>query len=222
MKKIFLLIILLVVGCAQVKDFKYGIKQINNINAKYNATMEEYPKTTSQINLMLSEYGELKNLKLEKGQEPFNYIINYRILNLEAEKLYAEGKKYGETGTTKDGFGCKQRPFVIESVSFRNRSALKGFEAVDLLRELVNKYPEEAGLANLSLKNALFLNATFYQISREARTDSNVINNFCPKNVTLEVYQQEFRKKANFSEDFISNLSYEKAVDIWKEIRGFS
>jgi hypothetical protein len=223
MKKIFLVIVLIfIVGCVQAKDFNFGIKQINALNSKYNTTMENYPKSINEINLMVDDYNELKKLQLENGQKPFNFVINYRILNLEAERLYIEGQKYGFAGTTKDGFGCKSRPLIIESASLRNKSALKGFEAVDLLREFVDKYPKESKLIGLSAKNALFLNATFYQISTEARRDSNIINHFCPQNGTLVLYKKELKSKTNLSNDFINNLTYEQAVPIWKKIRGFN
>lgn len=220
---IFLIVILLfIVSCTQTKDFNYGIKQINSLNSKYNTTMEAYPKNIKQIDLMLNDLAELKKIKLEASQEPFNYIIDYRILNLEAEKLYIGGQKYGNAGTTKNGFGCKSRPLIIESVHLRNSSALKGFDAAHLLIEFVGKYPKEAGSAGLSFKNALFLNATFYRISKDARQDSSIINRFCPENVTLEIYQQEFRKEASLSKDFIDGLSYEEAVGIWKGRRGLN
>lgn len=203
-----------------MKDFKYGIKEINKINSKFNTTIESYPKSTKEIDNMLADFVILKSMTLEKDQKPFDYVIRYRIVNLEAEKLYIEGFKYGDSSTTKKGFACKPRPLITESVVLRNKSALKGFEAVDLLREFVSKYPNHAELANLSSKNALFLNATYYQIEKEARRDSNIINNFCPKNVTLELYQQEFRKKTNYSEEYITSLSFEDAVKIWKNLRG--
>jgi hypothetical protein len=184
--------------------------------------METSPNSIQKIDSMITDFQELKKTQLESGQEPFTYVIDYRILNLEAEKFYIESQKYGSAGTTKDGFGCKTRPLILESVYLRNSSALKGFEAVELLREFIGKYQEEAAIANFSAKNALFLNATFYQISRGARSDSNTINNFCPQNETLELYKDEIRKKTNLSEDFIKNIAYEEAVKIWKEIRGFS
>ena len=224
LKRIFLPIVLAVIlvisGCVQPKNFGYGLKQVNSLNSKYNVTMETYPKTMQKISLMLNDFGELKKLQLETGQEPFGYIVDYRILNLEAEKLYIESQKYGSAGTTKDGFGCKTRPLITESVALRNVSALKGFEAAGLIKEFVGKYPKEAESAGFSLKNALFLNASFYEISKEAARDSRVINNFCPQNVTLELYQEEFRKKTNLSEDTIKKMSYEEAVKIWKKIRG--
>lgn len=83
----------------------------------------------------------------------------------------------------------------------------------------MEKFPEEAAFGNLSEKNALFTNATFYEISRAARRDSNIINNFCPANLTLEIYQEEFRKKTNLSEEEIKALTYERAVVIWKKVR---
>lgn len=221
MKKILLIIVLaLLFGCAQAKDFNYGIGEINKINSEYNVTMETYPKHLKQIDSMANELKKLKSLNLETGQEPLNYLIDYRLLNLEAEKLYIFGQKYGGTGTTKGGFGCKSRPLILESVSYGNKSALKGFEAVDLLMEFDDKYPKEANSVGLSYKNALFLNATFYEMSKNARADSNTINRFCPANVTLELYRQEFRKKTNLSEEFISSLTYDAAVPIWKEVRG--
>ena len=184
--------------------------------------METYPRHLKQIDSMGNELKELKKIKLDTGQESLNYLIDYRLLNLEVEKLFIFGQKYGDSGFTKNGFGCKSRPLVIESAALRNSSALKGFEAVDLLREFVNKYPKEAKSVGLSNKNALFLNATFYQIYGEAVADSNVINYFCSKNETLESYQRQFRRETNLSNDFISNLTYEQAVPIWKSLGGIS
>ena len=219
-KILFIFILFFIAGCSQAKDFDYGVRQINGINYKYNTTMETYPKHLKQIDSMSNDLKELKKIKLEAGQEPFNYIIGYRLLNLEVEKLFIFGQKYGESGTTKNGFGCKSRPLVIESAALRNRSALKGFEAVNLIREFVDKYPKEANSVGLSFKSALFLNATFYQISKEAIGDSNIIRYFCSENETLESYKREFRGETNLSEDFISSLTYEQAVPIWKKLNG--
>lgn len=222
--KIAYLVIALVfiAGCAQANDFAYGMKKVNDVNLKYNTTMETYPKNIEQINFMLNDFAELKKLQLDSGQEQLNYVIDYRILNLEAEKLYIEGQRHGAAGTTRDGFGCKSRPIILESARLRNKSASKGFESVDLVREFAGRHPKESGLAGLSSKNALFLNATFYGIAQEANRDVRIINYFCPENVTLEIYQQDFRKRTNLSEDFIKNLDYDGAVKIWKNLRGIN
>lgn len=207
-------------GCAQ-QDFEYGLEKLNEINSRYNTTIETYPKSIAHIDLMMKDLDNLKNLQLQNGQKSFDYLIRYRILNLEAERLFMESQKHGFNDLAKTGFGCKPRPLILESVALRNQSAQKGFEAVSLLRELINKYPEDAKTAGLSNKNALFLNASFYDVSRIARSDSNIINRFCPQNVTLELYKEEFMKRTNLSEEHINNLTYDKAVAIWKKIREF-
>jgi hypothetical protein len=216
------LAVMVLLGCSQTKNFDYGVKQINLINSRYKTTMHTYPADLNAIDQMINEYKELKKIELERDNEQFNYVVDYRILNLEAERFHILGNKYGSSGSTKDGFGCKQRPIVTESVYLRNQSAFKGFEAVGLLNNFVSKHKEYADRVNLSAKQALFLNATFFEVHREARRDSGIINNFCSWNVTLEIYAREFRKKTNFSEDFIRNLTYEKAVSIWKELNGIS
>ena len=214
-------VMMLLAACAPGKDFKYGIEQLNIINSKYGTTMSTYPDTTGKMDLMIGELSNLKNLNLNSGQQPLNYIVDYRILDLEAEKLYSESQKFGNAGTTKSGFSCKPRPLVLESASLRNQAALKAFEAVDVLRKLIREYPEDASSINLSEKNALFLNATFYQIEKDAKNDISVINRFCPENATLGFYMQEFKSKKLMSDEEISRLTYKDAVVIWKEERGF-
>ena len=207
-------------GCAQ-QDFEYGLEKLNEVNSRYNTTIETYPKSAAQIGLMMKDMDNLKNLQLQNGQEPFDILIRYRILNLEAERLFVESQKHGFYDLAKTGFGCKPRPLIIESVALRNQSAQKGFEAVALLREFINEYPEDANTAGFSNKNALFLNASFYEISRIARSDSSIINRFCPQNVTLELYREEFMKRTDLNEEYINNLTYDEAVVIWKKIRKF-
>ncbi len=221
MKKIFFLVLMaLLAGCAQ-QDFEYGLEKLNEVNSRYNTTIETYPKSAAQIELMMKDLDNLKNLQLQNGQKSFDYLIRYRILNLEAERLFMESQKHGFYDLAKTGFGCKPRPLVIESAALRNQSAQKGFEAVSMLREFIDEDPEDAKAAGLSHKNVLFLNASFYDVSRIARSDSNIINRFCPQNVTLELYREEFKKRTNLSEEYINNLTYDKAVVIWKKIREF-
>ena len=214
-----MIVLIFVSSCGQTKDFSYGARQIFELNSKYDTTMETYPKSAQKIDLMINDFKELRKIQLDTENQPFDYAIDYRILNLEAEKLYIEGQKYGDSGTTNGGFGCKSRPFITESVFLRNSSALKGFEAVDILDVFIRDYPKNALMMNLSLKKSLFLNATFYRISKEAKKDSSIINSFCPQNVTLDLYRQEIKKTTNLSEDEISKLTYEEALTIWKKLR---
>lgn len=220
MKKIFfLLLLVLLAGCVQ-QGFEYGLVKVNEINSRYNTTIETYPASTDKISLMIGELEGLKNLQLQSGQKSFDYLVRYRILNLEAERLFKESQKHGFYDLARTGFGCKSRPLILESAALRNQSAQRGFEAAGLLMELINQYPKDAKAAGLSNKNAMFLNASFHEVSRIAGSDSSIISRFCPKNETLELYKEELRKRTDLGEDYINNLDYETAVEIWKKVRG--
>ena len=215
--------LIFIASCSNAKDFGYGLKQINTVNSRYNTTIETYPQETKDVELMIHDFTELKKVSLDKDQKQFEIIIDFRLLNLEAEEFYRiDALKYGDLGTTKTGFGCTLRPLITESVALRNASALKGFESVALLKVFIDDYPKESKLSNLSYKNVLFINATFYSRYHDARQDSDIINNFCPENVTLEIYRQQFLKYTSHSKEYINSLSYEQAVKIWKELRGIS
>lgn len=221
MKKIMLVVLLVLIGgCVKTKDFSYGLSQMNAINLKYCITPNSYPADTSQIDAIINSYTELKELKLDKDQEAFDEFVDYRLLTLESDKQFIYSLKYGRSGTTKNGFGCKMRPLIIETVKFKNDSALRGFEAVSKLKGFIDKYQQNSNLANLSQKDVMFFNASFYELSKDANRDSGTINHFCPENVTLEIYQQGFRKIENLSEEYISNITYEQAVKLWKQTNG--
>ena len=226
MKKVLLnavFVFLLVAGCAQVKDFSYGLEQIKGVDAKYGTNISNYPADIQQAGYLSGDLEKIRDINLDKGQEQFGQIVDYRLLALDAHGDFVnDAVNYGVSGTTEDGFGCKQRPLIIESVALRNSSAQKGFKAVSLLRNFVDKYPEEAKKAGVSYKDSLFMNATFYEIARKARSDSSIINRFCPQNVTLELYREEFKKATNLSEEYIKGLDYADAVVIWKKLRGIN
>ena len=218
MKKMILIgLLLLIAGCSQAKDFSYGISRMEEINSKYNATFDSYPADAGKINLMIDSYKELKNLNLGKDQESFNLFVDYQILNLEAEKYFIKSLKYGDVGTTKYGFSCRSRPIIIETAASKNASAAVGFEAVSKLKDFIEKYPEKANSLNLSQKNVVFLNSTYYELSKDANTDSDTINGFCPEDIALESYKSWFRKNTDLSDEYINKLDYNTAVSIWKK-----
>lgn len=194
----FTVLVIALAGCAalQKKDLSYGIGQINKLNAKYGVTMASSPDTMEKIGSFVDELNELKKNKIESGQEPFDALIEFRIHNLEADRYFMENKlKYGERGTTINGFGCKGRHRILNSSGIRIMSASEGFKAVERAYELIEKYPEESKIAGLSMKDALFLNATFYEIDRQAKRDQRLIENFCPEETYQEIIRQEELKK---------------------------
>jgi len=222
LKKILLVVLLcLLAGCAKSKDFSYGLGQMDAVNSKYNITYSSYPADVNQIDVIINSYKGLKSLKLDTGREAFDEFVDYQLLTFESDKQFVNGLKYGDAGTTKYGFGCKIRPLIIETVKFKNESATKGFEAITKLKDFVDKYPQNSKLTNLSQKDVMFLNASFYELSKDANRDSETINYFCPENITLEIYKSGFKKTENLSDEYINGLNYEQAVKLWKKIEGF-
>ncbi len=217
------LVLIFIVGCAQdAKNFEYGLGKLNEIDSKYNVTMDSVPTGQKETSLMISELEILGEEKLESGQEAFDSLLIYRTASIEAAQIYAKGASFGAKGTTKDGFGCKDRPFVIESGQLRNSSAQKGFEAVSALWNLVEKYPREANASGLTGKNAVLMNGTFYKIYLDARSDIITIKNMCTENRTLEIYKDYLNKYTNLSDEYINNLDYGQAVIEYKDSLGLA
>ena len=196
-----LLSIFILASCSEKHNFEYGLKRINKLNSKYNSTMDTYPFTIDVLKKLAAELGDLRYLKLEAGQEAFDNILDYRLHNTAANMLYIESQKYGLVGTTKEGFGCKSRPIIIESSGLRNESAKEGFKAVDNLNILLDKFPEESAKANLTRKGSLFLNVTYVVLFNDANKDRRIIDHFCPENVTLELLKQELLKNKESGEN---------------------
>jgi hypothetical protein len=220
LKKILIVLaLLLIIGCTEKSlDFEHGLGLINEIDLKFGTNLQTFPKDIKNLDTMADNLKSLKKIKLDSGQEPFEMIVDFKLLNLQAGKLFIQGNKYGSTGYTKDGFACKPRPLIIESASLRRESANTGYAAVGLGWDILSEFPNEAELAGLNQRDIVFLNGTFFRFYEEASKDISTINPRCPESKSLEFYKQEFRKKLNFSEEYINELSYEKAVPIWKEL----
>ena len=215
-----IIFLLLAAGCAPRTDFSSGIAELEKINGKHNATMDTFPHSLGGMGAIISEVKQLKGMKLGSGQEQFDFAVDFRIKLLEAEKLFINGSSFGDSGTTVDGFSCKQRPVILESAGLRNRSAIKGFEAVSILSEFTSKYPAESAQLGLDRKRAFFLNASFFKIDQDASKDSRAINQFCPESRVLELFREDIRKKTNLSADYINNMGYTEALEAWKKLRG--
>ena len=223
MKRLILLSLLLILlsliaGCIQSKSFSYGLNQIELVNSRYNITFDSYPGNINQLSSAIGAYRELKNIKLDKDNEAFALFLDYQLLSLESDLQFVNSLKYGDYGTTKKGFGCKMRPLVIETAKFRNDSANLGFEAAGKLKEFIDLYPKKSKLVSLSQKNIVFLNASFYEMSKDADSDSSTINGSCPENLTLEIYKRQFKRDTNLSDEYINSLNYIQAVKLWKQI----
>ena len=140
---VLILICLLLISCTRPMNFKDGLLEFNSIMQKHSSTFDKLPNATKELETLKFELKAI-NQDLTTGKEPFKYLIDYTKLLLESEELKIRGESYGSIGKASDGFGCKQRPLIMESATFRNNSAQKGFESLKVLQDFQEKYPTEA------------------------------------------------------------------------------
>ena len=161
-------------------EFENKLEELNRINEKYNTTIYSLPLTIEEDKSLLEELNDLKN-NIET-KEPFKLLLDFRIKLAESDMFFKEGWKYGRGSTTKYGFGCRGGLPRLRNATFdRNMSSQIGYEAVALMTELIEKYPSEAKIANVTSKHALFLNASFYKEEKDASRDRKLVESACGK-----------------------------------------
>ena len=88
--------------------------------------MKTPPNSTQQINDLLAQIVGFSAAN-QGMPKPLEYLLDFRIKTLEAERLHIEGWQWGRASTTDWGFGCKKGyPIITESARLRNSSAQKG------------------------------------------------------------------------------------------------
>lgn len=175
-----ILSVAVVYGCAASQmNFGQGVKKINELDKKYGSSLKSPPNSTGRMDELVAE---LDDFRAANGNlpEPIKYLVDFRIKFLEAEKLSAEGWKWGKASTTEFGFGCnKGYARIIESAGLRNASASKGSEAVELLQKFIDSYPKEAASLDLSQRDVLSLKASYFKEGEKAARDSRIIRSLC-------------------------------------------
>lgn len=180
---LFLLVI--IYGCTSPIDasFKKGVKRINEINDKFDTNMKTIPDSEEQIDDLLVQLVGF-GVANEDTTKALEYLLDFRIKSLEAEKLHIEGWQWGRGSTTDWGFGCRKGSArVLNSSKIRNSSAYKGYESLEALQLLVDEFPNEAKSVNLTQIDVIFLNAAYKQVEDKAIRDSKIIRGFCKEQI---------------------------------------
>lgn len=176
---VLILGLVVVYGCASSQmTFEKGVKKINELDKKYGSGLKSPPNSTDGITGLAAELNDFKAAN-QNIPEPLKYLVDFRIKFLEAEKLNAEGWQWGKASTTEFGFGCKGYDRILQSSNLRNQSAQKGYEAVSILQEFVDNYPDEAGSLNISQKDVLILKTKYFQVEEKAARDARIIRSLC-------------------------------------------
>lgn len=180
--------LLTIYGCASFSEltgfaaskmtFRQGVKKISEIDEKYGATLKSAPAEVNDVEGLLAQFTGFRTIN--ELSEPLEYLLDFKIKFLEAEKLNLEGWQWGRGSTTDYGFGCRKGyARVKEAARLRNESAQKGYEAVEVLQKFVEQYPKEAKSLNLTQKDVLVLNALYFQIEEKALKDARIIESAC-------------------------------------------
>lgn len=161
------------------REFTTNLKELNELNEKYDTNLYGFPSTIEKDELLLEELNELKNID---ESEPFKLLLDFRIKLVESDIFFKEGWKYGRGSSLKYGFGCRKGlPRLRDATFNRNMSSQIGYEAVTIMNELMEKYPKQAEIANVTYKNLLFLNASFYLEEKDSTRDRRIIERACVK-----------------------------------------
>lgn len=171
--KYFALLVVLLVGCA-ISPFQQDLQTLAEIDAAFDSSVKQPPATVAEIEQLVE-----KLEAFQTSNEATTSLIEFRLAFLEAERLHAEGWKFGARSTTVKGFGCSMLDEVTESSELRIASAEKGNEAIVLLESFIENFPEEAETVEVTQKDALELKATFLQIEEQAVRDAKVIKSAC-------------------------------------------
>jgi len=171
-------------GCSNLDaDFKQGVKKINKLDGKFDATMKNPPNSTEKLGGLLVQLTGFKAAS-EDIPKSLDYLLDFRIKSLEAELLHIEGWQWGRGSTTDWGFGCRKGSArVLNSSKIRNSSAQKGYESIDALQLFIDEFPNEAKSVDLTQKDLIFLNAAYKQVEERASKDARIIRNLCKEQI---------------------------------------
>jgi len=190
-----LLVLLLLAGCsAEITSFEKGAREMKKVNEKYGVDFKAFPAEIEKAVLMRNDLKVIKG-KSSNAPEPFNLFFDYRMKTLESTIIHLEAWKHGDKASVRDGFGCKSLPIVFNSSILRNASAQRGYEALEVLQEFIDKYPEEAASINITQRDVVFSNAFYYEVEKEAGRDKRIIEHFCGHKYDLETLEmkEEFK-----------------------------
>ena len=187
-------------------SFKEGLNEIREIDIKYGTSIYtegldienkyilnnslyfplDWNKTLIDVNNvdpMTADLNKLKS-KIEKtgrtaDTEALLLLVEARKMMLESERLFQLGEAIGDIGSTRKGFSCKDKQYILDASGLLNSSAVIGQEATDILDDILNDYPQTREF--LAEESRLkFFDSPFWPIKKEAANNKGVIEHFCP------------------------------------------
>ena len=157
------LLLLALVGCAnQMNYFEKEFKKIIELDKKYNTSFYtealdvenrfsdhkiydfDWNRTIISIGNIPLMVEELEKMREEysKGEmtddnKAIILFIEARVGMLESEKMYLIGSSFGSKGDSYDGFGCGERPYILNTSYHFNESVRIGQEASAIIDSIL-------------------------------------------------------------------------------------
>ena len=188
MKKYVLLVFLvLILGCVKEYTFESTLDELNQIDTKYGTSLYE-----EHLNYNLPSMDIIKGVRKDiilmevdipdsGHKKAINELIKFRLLMLDAEDNYHKFLSYGKTGLVHDGFGCKEKPYILEAQDYWNKSLMAFRESVFTMDMMLTNYPETRIFIEPERPFYLNFNWTKEHLSNEYSL--RTVNRLCPEYV---------------------------------------
>jgi len=215
-----ILIAIIASSCQGKTAYEKTFDDLNEFDKRYNTGLDDYnygfehllwnPRFPDEVNPSeidgLNE--ELSALKEKaEGDEAPALLLDARINLFLAEKFFKLGRRTGK-GDVYDGFSCKHGDFIINASGNMNQSVIYGRNGADALSQLLDRYPSEAAIADISPYQIKVINESFAEIADRAEKNEGTWIAFClEKNLTV-------KSQTNFITDM------ENARDVFEKSKG--
>jgi hypothetical protein len=172
MKRLAILVLLLCTACSmteffrgnnlnEASNFNGTVDKINAIDKENNISFSDYengleylrthmrypdPLNTDEIDPIIKEYAEITTT----GEEAAGLYVSFRKNILLSEKHYMLAYKSYKGDIKKYGVRCSFNESILESFSNQNKSIALGRDALQDIKALKEKYPNEFSQLNIS------------------------------------------------------------------------
>ena len=137
--------------------------------------IEDIPPMTEELEKMRNEYYKKE---MTEDNKAILLFIKARIKMLESQRRYLIGQSFGTKGDTDDGFGCGDRPSIMNTSHYFNESVEVGREATEIFDKLLTYFPQTREF--LSKDNRpKFYDSPFWPIQKYSRWNRAAVEQLC-------------------------------------------
>lgn len=184
--------------------FEDGFNELMALDTKYNTDFYTENINTSQwpleeIDIINQDYIALRdrfNQSASTSRGPLLLLMEYKINNIEATKYFKLKNAIGSRGTVRDGFSCKDKPFVLMAVQYFNTSHQHLLKARYAMDDLLTYYPQSRTVIDIENRRPIIMDPPFAEILRFIDGETRIINKFCPAVSEISTEEEDKEREA--------------------------